>query len=44
MCKKKSNGYGGQPPVFSKVLLTEILRGGNFIFIHSGIDIVDEQA
>ncbi len=29
--------------VFSKVLLTVILRDGNFIFSCSGMEIVDQQ-
>ncbi len=44
---KKSNDNGGQPSdtqvVVSKVLFTVILRGGNFICIHSGMEIVDQQ-
>ncbi len=44
--RKKSNDDGGQPPdthpvVFSNVLLTVILRSGNFIFIQFGMEIVD---
>ncbi len=34
---------GRYPVMFSKVLHTEILRGGNFIFYSPGIEIVDQQ-